>query len=173
MWGLSVPSIWMTFPLPFFPQLSYSTGGRRFGAPRDGGKRQHAACDLIASEGTEILAVADGIIVRGPYPFYHGTYALEVEHPALGIVRYGEIKAAAKGLGVGTPVSAGQVIAFVGKMRVDSMLHFEMYDGSGAGPLTVRNNRPFERRSDLIDPTPFLDHSVLASAAKAVSSLGF
>jgi len=41
------------------------------------------------------------------------------------------------------------------------MLHFELYDKSASGPLTVasgsssaiKNNVPFMRRKDLIDPT--------------------
>jgi murein DD-endopeptidase MepM/ murein hydrolase activator NlpD len=145
----------MSFPLPFVPALSYRTGGRRYGAPRDNGRR-HAACDLIAPLGTEIFAVDQGLVIRGPYVFYHGTYAIEVQHP-LFIVRYCEISGAAPGVQSGTTVGQGQVIAYVGRMHVDSMLHFEMYGGSGAGPLTQRNNLPYQRRSDLMDPTPYLD----------------
>jgi murein DD-endopeptidase MepM/ murein hydrolase activator NlpD len=144
-----------TFPLPFVPRLSYHTGGRRFGARRDGG-RMHAACDLIAPEGTEIFAVDSGVVIGGPYEFYHGTFAIEVRHPRF-IVRYCEIRGAASGIRVGSNVLQGQVIAYVGRMYVDSMLHFEMYDGSGRGGLTQRGNPPYQRRSDLIDPTSFLD----------------
>jgi hypothetical protein len=43
-------------------------------------------------------------------------------------------------------------------MYVDSMLHFEVYTGSyGVGGLSDRRNKPFNRRSDLIDPTGLLD----------------
>src|SRR5215475_7769750 len=103
----------MPFPLPFIPTLSYKTGGRRFGARRDNGRR-HAACDLIAPVGTEIFAVDDGEVIRGPYPFYHGTYALEVRHP-LFVVRYCEIKGAAAGVEPGSVVEPEQVIAYVGR----------------------------------------------------------
>ena len=54
-------------------------------------------------------------------------------------------------------VEQGQVIGSVGRLTVDSMLHFEMYAGTGRGQLTQRDNPPFQRRPDLIDPTPFLD----------------
>ena len=53
----------MPFPLPFIPQLSYTTGGRRFGADRSGG-RKHAGCDLIAPLGTPVFAV-ERVDVRG------------------------------------------------------------------------------------------------------------
>lgn len=146
----------MPFPLPFVPNLSYHTGGRRFGAGRSGG-RLHAACDLIVPAGTEIFAVDQGVVIGGPYGFYHGTYAIEVRHPHF-IARYCEISRAAAGVAVGTQIEQGQVIAYVGMMHEDSMLHFEMYSGSATGGLTQRNNPPYQRRSDLIDPTPYLDH---------------
>jgi murein DD-endopeptidase MepM/ murein hydrolase activator NlpD len=147
----------MSFPLPFVPAQSYKTGGRRFGARRDGGKRQHAGCDLIAPAGTEIYAVDSGVVIRGPYPFYHGTYALEIQHGHF-LVRYCEIRGAAQGISTGTTVMQGQLIAYVGRMYTSSMLHFEMYRGTEGGPLTQRGNPPFQRRADLFDPTVHLDH---------------
>jgi hypothetical protein len=41
-----------------------------------------------------------------------------------------------------------------------SMLHFEMFDGTATGPLTVKGAGSFSRRSDLQDPTEFLDGCV-------------
>jgi murein DD-endopeptidase MepM/ murein hydrolase activator NlpD len=157
----------MAFPLLFIPELDWhpgpAGGHRYFGAPRAG--RKHAACDLIAPKGTKIFAVEEGVVINGPYPFYNGTDALEVRHP-LFTVRYGEILKAADGLTIGSKVTKGQLIAYVGKMHKDSMLHFEMYDGSGSGSLTVRSNKPFQRRSDLVDPTEYLDRG----AAELMSS---
>jgi murein DD-endopeptidase MepM/ murein hydrolase activator NlpD len=151
-----------TFPLPSVPTQSYSTGPRRFGSPRSG-NRLHAGCDLIAAEGTEIRAVEAGVVVRGPYPFYHGTHAIEVRHGTR-IVRYCEIRGTAEGLGVGSAVSEGQVIAYVGRMYRDSMLHFEMYEGTATGQLTQRSNPPYQRRSDLMNPTDYLDRCAASLA---------
>lgn len=145
-----------SFPLSFVPRLDFRTGGRRFGANRSHGTRKHAACDLIAPEGTKIYAVHDGTVIRGPYYFYRGTYAIEVNHGDF-IARYCEIKKTAPGVHVGTTVSGGQLIAFVGKMYHDSMLHFELYSGAASGHLTQRNNPPYQRRSDLLNPTPYLE----------------
>jgi murein DD-endopeptidase MepM/ murein hydrolase activator NlpD len=154
-----------TFPLPFRPALPYNTGGRRFGADRDNG-RKHAACDMIVPLGTAIYAVADGTVVQPAYDFYRGTKAIEVDHGGF-LVRYCEIKSAILGLTTGVAVKEGDVIAYVGKMYVDSMLHFEMYskEGGATGGLTVRANLPFQRRSDLVDPTSFLDAAALRSPA--------
>ncbi len=147
------------FPLSFIPSLSYKGGRRYFGAPRGG--RKHAGVDLIAKDGTPIYAVADGEVIRGPYEFYHGAYAIEVLHPKLEsrypgmIVRYCEIGPNAERRG--RSVTEGQVIGHVKKMWKDSMLHFEMYLGTETGRLTIKNKAPYNRRADIIDPTPYLD----------------
>ena len=112
------------FPLPSRPSQDYHTDGLRFGADRDDG-RKHAACDLVASKGTPIYAVANGVVARAAYPFYPGTSALEIDHGGV-LVRYAEIGAAVHRLTKGTQVSEGQLIAHVGKMHVDAMLYFEM-----------------------------------------------
>lgn len=106
-----------------------------------------------------VLSVSDGIVVRGPYPFYDCVYALDVEHSDIGIVRYGEISSCPEGIAPGVTVRRGQVIGFVGKMRTihQPMLHFELYTGTATGPLTDRASAPYMRRVDLIDPTAFLD----------------
>ena len=157
-----------TFPLPFRPKQDYHKGGLKFGAQREGGGRKHAACDLIAPKGTEIYAVEDGEVVRGPYPFYHGTDAIEFKLTSSGrVVRYGEILKAAPGVHVGVKLKEGDLIAFVGKMHRDSMLHFELYDGSASGNLTDRSNKPFQRRKDLIDPTDYLDGCTMRNVLAA------
>lgn len=153
----------MRFPFRARPALSYKTDIRRFGSNRDHGKRLHAGCDLYASVGTEILAVKDGTVSLDAYPFYLGTKALEVDHGDF-VVRYGEILNAATGINKKVQVTRGQVIAYVGKLQglANSMLHFEMYSGKGVGPLTNKSNKPYQRRSDLLDPTPYLDMASLS-----------
>jgi len=145
----------MPFPLPFIPELSYKAGGRKFGAPRANGRR-HAGCDLIAPAGTEIFAVADGVVTEPLRIFYNNNVkALVIRH--LGFVaRYCEIGDAATGIRKGSQVRAGQVVAYVGQMFHMAMLHFEVYADTMNGPLTVRENKPFQRRGDIIDPTALL-----------------
>jgi murein DD-endopeptidase MepM/ murein hydrolase activator NlpD len=153
----------MRFPLEKVPHQDYKKDPRRFGSRRDHGKRLHAGCDLYAAVGTPIYAVADGEVERYAY-FYMGTYALEVKHGNF-ILRYGEVGKAAEGIKKGVSVKEGQVIAYVGKLTKlsVSMLHLEMYSGvdkngrSVTGSLTDLKNPPYFRRSDLVDPTPFLD----------------
>lgn len=154
------------FPLPIIPKRDYRKGGIRFGASRSKGARRHAGCDLIVPKGTPVLAVGAGLVLRGPRYFYHGTYSLVVKHSNF-IVRYCEVdKKVAKDIYEGAEVKQGQTIAYVGKMFKSSMLHLEMYRGDTAKSLTQKNktqkylyvkSRNYKRRSDLLDPTPYLD----------------
>jgi murein DD-endopeptidase MepM/ murein hydrolase activator NlpD len=146
----------MRFPLPSVPTSSYR-GANGFGANRDRVRQglRHGAVDLFARAGTPVLAIDEGTVTRGPYPFYSGTYALEVQHPQF-LARYGEIAARAE-VEVGGFVQAGQVIAYVGNQPGYDMLHLEMYSGEEEGDLTQMGNTPFDRRKDLIDPTPYVD----------------
>jgi hypothetical protein len=142
------------FPLAQIPQPDWRGGARFFGAPRGG--RSHAGCDLLAAPGTAIYAISDGVLVRGPYEFtgppkYPLTHAIEIRHGAI-LIRYGEI-APGSYCGGSTP-SAGQKIAQVGALQ---MLHFEVYtNGASSGSLTNVGNMPYQRRSDLTDPAPYL-----------------
>lgn len=160
------------FPLEKMPKLGFGKGsGKRwFGSSRDNG-RKHAACDLIAKKGTPIYAVAPGLVLDKHY-FYMNTYALVVHHIFF-IVRYGEIdKKLAEGVEVGSYVSEGQHIANVGLLSSgSSMLHFEMYRGVSIGNYTQRSNKDYyfvpnanyQRRADLLDPTPYLEEWALTT----------
>jgi len=151
------------FPFPTVPAQSWEKSPLAFASPRAGGARLHAGCDLYLPQGTSIHAVADGVVMRGPYAFYCETFALEVDHGSF-LARYGEIQGKTE-VTAGATVRAGQKIARVGHLigiQVPSdMLHFELYDKSLSGPLTVasgsasaiKDGVPFMRRKDLIDPT--------------------
>lgn len=147
----------MPFPLDFIPDLSYKTGGRRFGFPRPSPERPwrlHAGCDLIAPMGVNVYAVADGYVTLGPYRMdsHAAVFALEVHH-GLFKVRYGEVSQDTL-VRTGSVVEAGQHIAYVGEWN---MLHFELYLNSESGPLYQPNRRPYSRRGDVVDPSRYLD----------------
>ena len=146
------------FPLRKRPETDYHKAPLSFGSGRSGGARKHAGADLYAPVGTEILAIDDGTVVRGPYLFYEGTYAIDIRHPQ-GLVRYCEFSGAIGGLKVGDKVKCGQPIAKVGKLQniANSMLHLELYSGSSDAVLTDTTRPPFMRRADLVDPTALLD----------------
>ena len=135
---------------------SYLKYPGRFGDSRDGGSRKHGGADLYAPVGTNVYAVKGGTVIQNPYKFFQGSYAIQVNHGSF-IARYSEINIAS-GLHAGSFITQGQLIGTVADLSLNkSMLHFEMFSGSATGPLTNRANLPYMRRSDLIDPTHFLN----------------
>jgi len=164
MQGAHIPAPRILFPLSARPAESYKTGSRVFGSNRSRGQRKHAGVDLYAPKGTPIRAMKDGKVVQ-QYKFYLGTSALEIDHGDM-LVRYGEISHVAPGIVSGANVKRGQVIAYVGELVFKSgnkmsMLHLEAYKGTSTGSLTVRSSKPYQRRSDLFDPTKLLDNAAM------------
>jgi murein DD-endopeptidase MepM/ murein hydrolase activator NlpD len=157
------------FPFPTLPTNNWNVGMGAFSSDRSNGTRAHAGCDLYFHAGTEIYAMADGVVLEGPTPFYAGTFFLAIEHGHI-IVRYGEIQADAF-VERNQRVAGGQKIARVGHLvgiNVSSdMLHLEMYGTRSPGPLTVGSQAskrradtvPYLRRGDLIDPSDILTNA--------------
>jgi len=131
-------------------------GGRAFLAKRAKGKRFHVGVDLYGKHGDIICATEPGRIVSA-YHFYRGTYALFFQTEKGPVINFGEVEKDSWqpfGVDVGSYVYAGQKIARVGKMRVSSMCHFEMYE-KGA----LRNRRWFTddpAPEGLLDPRAYL-----------------
>lgn len=143
------------FPLAHPAVLSYREGGRQFAAGRNG--RFHAACDLVGDHEQDVFAMEDGKITEAPYSFFDGTLAFEVTHKGGMVCRYCETHSLASGLSLGAHVQKGDLLS---KTKFNSsgsvMLHLEMYSGAATGALST-GLPPFKRRSDLLDPTEFLD----------------
>ncbi len=158
-----------TFPLMHRPSASYvkgqASGAKYFGALRRGGKRIHAACDLLRPQGEAVRALGGGRIIRAAYKFYGKNcrkcakaYAIEQQLTDGRIIRYGEV--GSKGNAKVGAVARDQKIGIVSFTR---MLHLEMYTGKGdpKQSLTIRPSCPkrkkckatYERRSDLMNPT--------------------
>lgn len=154
----------LLYPLVIKATADYHTEARRFGSRRASG-RKHAGIDLYAPAGTAIRAMADGKVLR-VYPFYCETYAIEIDHGNF-IARYGEIDKRKANIFVraGDQVKRGEQIGVVGRlvgiMVPSNMLHLEMYASTSDSPLTVKGNPPYQRRPDLIDPTPSIDVALM------------
>jgi murein DD-endopeptidase MepM/ murein hydrolase activator NlpD len=144
----------------YHPPKGRITHHRYFGADRKakgGGKRLHAACDLVVRGGTEALAIDDGRVSRYEAGFFENTGALVAVHSNGLEVRYGELSGPATGIGHKTSIKRGQVIGYVGtNLQGTAMLHIEFYAGTEEGPLS-RGGGGFYRRADLINPTDYLD----------------
>ena len=154
----------LLYPLGIKATADYHTGARRFGSNRASG-RKHAGIDLYAPTGTAVRSMADGRVLR-VYPFYCETYAIEIDHGSF-IARYGEVDKRKSNIlvRVGDQVKRGEQIGVVGRLvgiKVPSnMLHLEMYSSTLESPLTLKNNPPYQRRHDIIDPTLSIDAALM------------
>lgn len=108
-----------------------------WGARRPGGRR-HRGIDVLAPLRTQVLAAADGVVVRRKWNRWSGWY-LEIDHggwstlylhlDGLSPAEGGDgAEAFVGGLEVGSKVVAGQTIGFVGATGNASVphLHFEV-----------------------------------------------
>lgn len=136
---LPVPSI--TFPV--VGRASYSD---TFGAPRDGGAREHKGTDIFAEKGTPVVAVAHGVVVRmGDHPVSgQHVVVLHTDGWTSAYVHFdndspgtdnGLAMGFAPGIDIGTRVRPGTLLGFVGDSgnAEDSAphLHFELHQPDG------------------------------------------
>jgi peptidoglycan hydrolase-like protein with peptidoglycan-binding domain len=120
--------------LTAFPVQGQCWFGDTWQAPRGGG-RLHEGLDVIASEGKQIYAVVDGIISKQyfDYPGALSGNGFRISQPNGTYFTYLHMSAFADGLGVGSPVTAGQVIGYVGRTgnAATAHLHFEVHPNGG------------------------------------------
>ena len=138
-----------------YHQKFIGNASRRFLASRKKGARYHVGIDLYANHRDKVIACEDGKIINF-YHFYHGAYALIVEHENI-VINYGEVdrnSLRANGLRIGSEVKAGQVIGMVGKMESSSMLHFETYRKGTR--INLRWYKSKQAPSLLLNPTKYL-----------------
>lgn len=155
------------FPLAQTPFSNYHYGGIAFGGTsKNRGDRKHAACDLVVPPFTPVFAVTSGTVIDvGTRAFFQNTYTVTIQHDFF-IVRYAELDVT-RLVSKGDYVGEGQQIGWVGcNYKGKGMLHFEMYRGSASGFLSQTSNnhtydfvpvQNYQRRRDLLDPTPYLD----------------
>ena len=73
----------------------------------------HAGIDMMAAMGSPIRAAAGGTVVFAGWYFAYGRI-VDIQHSDNVVTRYAHMQDFAPGLGVGTPVAAGQIIGRVG-----------------------------------------------------------
>jgi len=107
---------------------------------RDGS--YHGGLDIGAPEGTPIYAAESGVVsYAGPGTGY-GRY-IDIQHFGYDVVtRYGHVRGFAPGIGPGSAVGKGELVAYVGNVGRSSgpHLHFEVVVGD----------------REWVDPRPFL-----------------
>lgn len=105
-----------------------------FGAPRAGG-RKHEGVDIMVGSGTPVYAVVDGTITKKQLHYVGslGGNSLWLSAPNRTYFFYAHLLDFAPGIEVGTAVTAGTLIGYVGATGNASVahLHFEVHPGGG------------------------------------------
>ncbi|MCE9621705.1 MAG: peptidoglycan-binding protein [Actinomycetia bacterium] len=124
-----------TVVLAAFPVAASCAFTDTFGAPRSGG-RKHQGVDIIVASGTPIYAVMDGTISKKQLNFAGslGGNALWLTAAGGTYFYYAHLSAFAPGIELGSVVTAGMLIGYVGATGNASVahLHFEVHPAGGA-----------------------------------------
>ena len=126
--------------------------------PRDGGSRLHKGIDIFAPRGTEIVAVADGIISYiGDQP--KGGHCLWLTTESGTAFYYAHLDRWAPGLYEGMEVQSGDLLGFVGNtgnaIHTPSHLHFGI-----------------NQNDEMVDPYPLLTRATPTQYARRHVDLG-
>jgi murein DD-endopeptidase MepM/ murein hydrolase activator NlpD len=90
-----------------------------------------------------VRAIGDGVVIRAGWGNGYGN-VLELRHRNGYVTRYGHLRGFASGVRVGTRVTIGQTVAYVGStgMSTGPHLHFEvLVDGVQRDPRVALRNR--------------------------------
>ena len=122
--GKSMRAAFLRAPLEF-RRISSVFGMREH--PILGGMREHKGTDYAAAYGTPVRAIGDGVITRAGWGNGYGN-VLEIRHPNGFVTRYGHLSRYQSGIHVGSRVTIGQTIAYVGSTGLSTgpHLHFEV-----------------------------------------------
>ena len=132
----------MRTPVAFTRISSRFTMARKH--PILGYTRAHKGVDYAAPMGTPIHAAGDGTIVYRGWEHGYGNFIL-IKHNATYSTAYGHMSRFAAGEHVGSHVSQGEVIGYVGMtgLATGPHLHYEVrIHGTQVNPLTVTMPKP-------------------------------
>lgn len=104
--------------------------------------RAHHGVDYAAPSGTPVHTIGDGIVTKRAYERNGGGNYLTIKHNATYSTTYMHLSRFAAGITVGTHVSQGQVIGYVGSTGLSTGPHldFRVYkNGTAINPLTMES----------------------------------
>lgn len=125
-----------------FTRISSTFGMRHH--PILGYNKLHKGIDYAAPTGTPVHAAGDGVIVRRGWVHGYGNF-IAIKNTSTYTTAYGHMSRFASGLHVGSRVTQGEVIGYVGQtgMATGPHLHYEVrVDGKPENPLTVTMPKP-------------------------------
>lgn len=159
--GSAVRRQFLLAPVEFRYISSGFSGARRH--PILGIVRRHEGVDYRADRGTQVMATADGVVLRAGWNGGGYGNLIELRHPNGVTTRYGHLSRIASGIRAGTRVSQGEVIGYVGMTGLATAphLHYEFrVNGVAMDPRKVKSRsgdplppaemREFERQEALL-----------------------
>ncbi len=103
-------------------------------------RRPHLGVDYAAPKGTPVVAIADGVVTDRRWDPKGGGNILKIKHANGYVSGYLHLSGYAKGVGVGTRVSQGQLIAYVGSTGASTGPHLDFRiwkNGTAIDPLKI------------------------------------
>lgn len=110
-------------------------------------RRPHLGVDYAAPSGTEVVAIADGTVTEKRWDRKGGGNILKIKHANGYISGYLHLRGYVKGIGVGTQVSQGQPIAYVGSTGASTGPHLDFRIWKNGTPID-----PLKIPSDPVEP---------------------
>jgi murein DD-endopeptidase MepM/ murein hydrolase activator NlpD len=146
--GQSLKRAFLKAPLDYF-RISSRFSGKRF-HPVQKRWKAHLGTDYAAPHGTPIRSTANGVVEKKGYTAGNGNY-VKVKHNGTYSTQYLHMSKFAKGVNVGTRVSQGQVIGYVGSTGLATGPHvcYRFWkNGKQVDPLKEKlpNAEPIEKR---------------------------
>ena len=135
--GLSLRRAFLRYPVRFRRISSRFSYARRH--PVLGSTRKHVGIDYAANAGTSVMATGDGVVIRAGWAGGYGRL-VELRHKNGITTRYAHLSGFARSLRVGTRVTQGQTVGYVGMTGLATAphLHYEFRDnGRPRNPLAV------------------------------------
>ena len=110
-------------------------------------RRPHLGVDYAAPAGTEIVAIADGVVTEKRWDGKGGGNILKIKHSNNYISGYLHLKGYAKGIAVGKRVSQGEPIGYVGSTGASTGPHLDFRIWKGGQAID-----PLKIPSDPVEP---------------------
>ena len=104
--------------------------------------RPHHGVDYAAPTGTPVRTIGDGIVTHKAYQRGGAGYYLKVKHNANYVTTYMHLSRYAKGIQVGSRVTQGEVIAYVGSTGGSTGPHLDFrvhFNGKPINPLKMKS----------------------------------
>lgn len=138
--GNSLRKAFLKAPLKYFSRISSGYSLHRW-HPVLKYYRPHQGIDYAAATGTPVLSIGDGTIIKRGYQKNGGGNYLYIKHNSVYTTSYMHLSKFASGMYVGTRVSQGQVIGYVGSTGLATGPHLDFRvkkNGRLMNPLKVK-----------------------------------